>query len=175
MDSGQIHTILTEELDNEQVNYLGVFPRDRIPITSLDSPCCLVHNTDPYGQSGTHWVAIYKDRHNRGFYFDSFGIPPQHRESKLCLDHCKEYYYNKRKLQSIWSTVCGQYCIFFVTHMARGYSMDQIIKFLNDNNDTESNDTFVNDYITTKYNIANLSTVDYPFILKQISKSLKKK
>ena len=44
------------------------------------------------------------------------------------------------KLQSAWSDVCGQYCIFYLSHRARGQGMSNIVHLFN-------NDTILNYYL----------------------------
>ena len=41
--------------------------------------------------------------------------------------------FNRRKLQSAWSDVCGQYCIFYLSHIARGQSMNTIVQLFDNN------------------------------------------
>jgi hypothetical protein len=54
-------------------NYFkGVYPSNKIPPCN-QYPCALVVNTDPIGQPGTHWVAIYAVNQSSVEYFDSFG------------------------------------------------------------------------------------------------------
>ena len=44
-----------------------------------------------------------------------------------------EWEHNKIQLQSVFSTVCGQYCIYFLYHRCRKRSMASIVNsFVND-------------------------------------------
>lgn len=178
MDSKTIYTVLqNDERVTRDLNFLGVFPLDMIPVTALlQYPCCLVVNTKPKDNPGEHWVCIVKTEENRGIYFDSFGYPPSNLpEIGLVLDSCDEWTYNESRLQSVISTVCGQYCIFFLTHFARGYSMDHITSLINDAGDQFANDALVFNYIRNKYDIASLQKlpiIDFPFVFQQISRSL---
>ena len=59
------------------VRLLGVFARDDLPgITSEIRPWCLILNTDPKDQPGTHWLALYTPKENPIELFDSFGFLP---------------------------------------------------------------------------------------------------
>ena len=39
-------------------------------------PSAYVINSDPSTEPGEHWIAVYFDKHGRGKYFDSYGLPP---------------------------------------------------------------------------------------------------
>ena len=60
--------------------------------------------------------------------------------------HCDKWGVNERKLQSNWLDVCGQYCIFFLTHRAHGYSMNKLVDLFG--NDTVLNDSKVSGNVT---------------------------
>ena len=55
------------------------------------------------------------------------------------------------KLQSAWSDVCGQYCIFYLAHRARGTSMNKIAQLFK--NDTMLDDTKVVQFIKSHFKI----------------------
>jgi len=120
---------------------LGVFPADRVPlevITDVNGVCtlrsrvndttlptnvnyCFILNTDPYGQPGMHWLGFfYNCSTNTLEYFDSFGMPlASYAAVHAALDICNLSVVciavNVRgMLQSVVSTVCGQYCVVFL-------------------------------------------------------------
>jgi hypothetical protein len=39
-------------------SFIGVFPSDIIP-RSVTQSVCLILNTDPHTQKGSHWLAVY--------------------------------------------------------------------------------------------------------------------
>ena len=85
----------------------GVFAADELPKTFDTFPYGFVANTDPSTEPGTHWVAFYFPSRDKGEFFDSYGYPPEH----YGFESYKIETWNKYKLQSSWSNVCGQYCI----------------------------------------------------------------
>ena len=178
MDAQQIYSILKSDEVVNANNFLGCFPLDLIPISALKHPCCLVINTKPQNHPGEHWVAVIKSENNRGIYFDSYGIPPYNLpEIEEILNECESWKFNNIALQSPFSAVCGQYVIFFLTHITRGYSLDHIVYLLNDTGDQYANDAFIYQYIKDKYiddvdSIKKLKIIDIPFIFTQISKTL---
>ena len=63
---------------------------------------------------GEHWVAIYVDDDRRyGEYFDSLGRAPTRLFERYMNEHCREWTYNRKQLQSIISRFCGHYCACF--------------------------------------------------------------
>lgn len=176
MDNKQLFTILKHDERVGDYNFLGVFPRDLIPVDSVTKfPCCFVVNTKPHTHPGEHWVCVLKTEDNKGIYFDSYGQPPfNFEEVGLVLENCTEWKFNDVPLQSPLSTVCGQYCIFFLTHIVRGYSLKHIAHMLNEG-DSCANDAFIYNYIKEMYpveKIKQVKVIDFPFIFSQISKSI---
>ena len=128
--------------------FLDVFAADQlpyqIPVGSLAiANCC--NREDP----GQHWVAICQETSNRLVMFDSFGLPPSayNLENKLPAD---VIVYNNRQLQSVFSNVCGQYCLYYCYFKARGYDMSDILTIFS--NDVVSNDYNVFYYVLRLFN-----------------------
>lgn len=171
MNSSEIYSILKQDQFIDNINFLGVFPSDLIPLSALSYPCCLVVNTKPISSEGEHWVAIIKSSENIGYYFDSYGMSPANfPEAATVLDTTQKWDYNDVQLQSLLTTVCGQYCVFFLLHMARGLSPEKIINFLNDNGDTAANDAFIFTFFKQHYTgLEDSKLIDFPFIKKQIA------
>ena len=120
--------------------FVGVFAADELP-TLNTFPSGFVANTDPSTEPGTHWVAFYFPSREKGEFFDSYGHPPEHYGFKSYNIET----WNQHKLQSSWSNVCGQYCIFYLYHKSRGYSMSKIVNMFTDN--TAINDSKVACYV----------------------------
>ena len=129
-------------------NFSEVYAADELP-KSLDTfPCGFIANTDPSTKPGTHWVAFYFSSHEKGEFFDSYGYSPkQYKFFKFY----KPEIWNDRKLQSSFSEVCGQYCIFYLYHKSRGYSMSKIVNMFTDN--TSLNDCNVACYVKKHFNV----------------------
>jgi len=72
MDRDCINTLLWANV--RRSNYLGCFPADELPVAEK-WPCCLVANTDPAGETGAHWVAMYMPEPRRLEYFCPLGMP----------------------------------------------------------------------------------------------------
>ena len=125
----------------------GVFAADELPKTFDTFPYGFVANTDPSTEPGTHWVAFYFPSRDKGEFFDSYGYPPEH----YGLESYEIETWNKYKLQSSWSNVCGQYCIFYLYRKSRGYSMSKIVNLFTDS--TSINDCNVACYVKKHFNV----------------------
>ena len=81
--------------------------------------------------------------------------------------HSYEWEFNTHKLQSGWSNVCGQYCIFYISHRTRGHSMKNIVQLFS--NDTMLNDAKVSQFVKNHFNIM-LNRSNFVNFNNQISK-----
>jgi hypothetical protein len=150
MNTAQIRHALEQDPIARKM-FFGVFPSDKLPQTLEKYPCGFVANTDPSGKPGTHWIAFYFPSEGEGEFFDSYGRSPNYyKEFKKFLGK-HSWDYNERKLQSDWSDVCGQYCIFYLSYRARSVSMKKIVQMFS--NDTMLNDQKVFRFVQTHFKI----------------------
>ena len=143
MDGATIENVLKKGLCCTRTHFLGVFALDQLPkLTQF--PCCFVANTDPISLPGTHWVAFYYDSPTSLEFFDSYGQTPHEYKfpisKKISSLTCNSY-----PIQSLVSTVCGQFCIFYLFHRARNIPLTQIISELRSFPDPES---YVRSFVT---------------------------
>ena len=105
------------------VRWLGVFARDELPdVTSEIRPWCLILNTDPKDQPGTHWLALYAPKAGFIELFDSFNFSPiTYSLESLHILHLGF------PLQSISTSVCGYYCIVYIYLRSRNKSINELI------------------------------------------------
>ena len=54
-----------------------------------------------------------------------------------------------KMLQNPFSTLCGEYCLFFAYHLSRNYDLEYVIRFFS--NDCVRNDQNVKDFIWRKF------------------------
>lgn len=123
---------------------VGVYAADRIP-RNLSLPAAIVANTDTSDKEGSHWIAFYIDKNASAIFFDSYGSPPS---SPFHLErlkrNCVRFQWNKNKLQSIDSQVCGEYCIMFLYHMCSGVSLRTFVKLFS--SETRTNDRMASQF-----------------------------
>ena len=128
--------------------FRGVFAADEMP--DLDTfPCGFIANTDPSTEPGTHWVSFYFPSCDKGEFFDSYGYPPEYYGEPFRSYNVETI--NSHKLLSSWSEVCGHYCIFYLYHRSRGYSMRKIVNMFSSN--TTINDCKVSCYVKKHFNV----------------------
>lgn len=166
--------------------FVGVFPADKLPVLATrrrrngrkrrreaeKKTVSLIANVDGHREIGSHWIAIYIDSRGRGEFFDSYG-----RHPTLCSPYFTKFLnanadvwtYNRKSLQSSWSTVCGQYCLYYLIRRARGDSMSSILSEFNSRTRGQ-NDQRVYHYINN-YLHSPPPLVDANFLYNQIAKS----
>ena len=120
----------------------------------LERPEGYIVNVDGSDKPGSHWVAMFfpttPDGEGDGVaeFMDPLGEKPNHYSEhfKTFLENnSSTYIYNKYVLQSPWSNVCGQYCLFYALHRCRNIPMSTITNMFT--NDKEWNDMLVRDFI----------------------------
>lgn len=105
----------------------GVFPCDKLPI-NLRKPALIVANTHPSFKPGEHWVAFYFDEHGQAEYFDSYGLRPTNKYFKRFLNrNCVKYGFNRQRLQSDFTSLCGNYCCIYLYNKARGIPLKKML------------------------------------------------
>ena len=120
--------------------FRGVYSCNDLPV---DGRGLMVCNTDPRGKPGSHWIAIYIED-GLGEYFDSFGRRPTEEFERYLNQHCKQWTFNDKQLQSIASRFCGYYCVYYCVLRCRGFSLRRIVASLS--NDTGFNDVIVHGF-----------------------------
>ena len=129
----------------DNVRWLGVFARDELPDLNREiRPWCLILNTDPKDQPGTHWLALYAPSARSIELFDSFGFSP----SIYSLDFLNPLH-SSYSLQSPSTSVCGHYCIVYIYLRSQNYSLYDIVDMLTD---ISNRDEWLKQYI---YNMQN--------------------
>lgn len=129
----------------------GVYAPDTMP-QYVNYPSCYVSNTAPSWTSGQHWVAFYFDSYGNGEFYDSLGNPPEHYQPsfKHFMDiNCRNQVFQRKQIQSSWSSVCGSHCIYYLTWRCRGSSLPDIVNRFS--RDTAYNDYIVAEFVNTHY------------------------
>ncbi len=102
MNGNQLKEILARD-SYARRTFCGVFPRDELVFISVDTskPSTYIINTDTSYGRGEHWVVVYFNGLGKGEYFDSFGLPPRHRDIEQFINrYVLGYQYNRRILQN---------------------------------------------------------------------------
>jgi hypothetical protein len=130
--------------------WLGAVPIDfddltQLKIKSLDfdvlyrnnkTKIGIIFNLDESWKSGSHWVASYANlKEGQVYYFDSYGIPPEHR-IRTYMRRVANYYKDNLKINidanhnkirhQYGGSECGVYSINFILRLLRGDSFKDI-------------------------------------------------
>lgn len=106
-------------------HFRGVFLRDTLPKKPLTNECGIL-NLDSSDGSGTHWVCWYKSREGK-WYFDSYGLQPPNE----LIEYLKSpIFYNTERVQQADQVFCGHLCLYVLTEMNNGQSLQSIINDL---------------------------------------------
>lgn len=130
---------------NMRIPFGGVYAVNTLPKTpEMRRPLIYIVNTAPSFTKGDHWTCIYFGVDDIPEFFDSYGFSPK-LEFELFMG--KPYRKNITQLQGFFSTVCGQYCMFYlymryICHMR----MDDILGFLLQKGSKQA-DEYVNRFI----------------------------
>ena len=143
MNSEQIDKALRSD-DTVKEVYVGTFPADLLP-NPKEFPGAYIANTQPSRMSREHWVAFYCDN-NEVECFDSYGKNPTDYSDYIAKWVDDEYQVIQIEvLQAHDSTVCGQYCMFFILVRAYGFSYQDVLSALT--SDSRVNDKFICKFI----------------------------
>ena len=145
----------------------GVFPRDKLPSKVKTFPRAYIANTDNSREPGKHWVVFFFENEHYAEFFDSYGNAPEYLApefERFLKKNVANYVHNTERLQGDYSTVCGQFCLFFLYQRCRGRDIFDIVRLLGD--DAEINDMMVNEFINLKYDI-NYDVTDLNYLVKQ--------
>ena len=167
MDSQQLRRIMKSERIG-RLYFRGVFASNELKEQIVDKyPSAYIANTEPSHKSGEHWVAFYFDHSGKAEFYCSYGESPRSYDfDKWIQKNSTSWIYHKDRLQGDLSSVCGQYCLFFLLHRLRDISIKDV--FTQDN---DMNDSLVNEFIRNRFNL-DTNVIDEEFLLKQIAKAL---
>ena len=165
MNNREIDNLLNSNPKTKTI-FAGVYPYDLLPLnTNILKPSAFIINTDPHYKRGEHWIAIYFPMEGLPELFDSYGFPIIIPKLKQFIGN-QPYHYNKNLIQDMFSSVCGQYCIYFIYCKSIGKSLNSIVNSFGTNK--ALNDEYVNSVIQTIFNV-DLPIYNISFMKKQIS------
>lgn len=141
--------------------FCGVYPIDRLPPVHDGA---YVINTAPALHPGLHWLALIVKGQSIE-YFDSYGGKPSPKLRQWARN--KSWVCNPTPLQSPFTSVCGQYCVYYLLHRARGFDLVSIL--MDFGVDVDENDKLVYDFVAKRYDLDHLTLVDTENIILQAS------
>ena len=158
MNTFQLAQVLTKD-PFVKGSFAGVYACDHLSYIEINKyPKSFLVNTDPMELPGTHWITTSFNEQMKEEFFDSYGkhlVNYNKHFSDLINRNAVEWGHNKIQLQSAFSTVCGQYCIYFLYHRCRKRSMSSIVNsFVSDK---LHNYQLVYDFVRRKYRQIHIS------------------
>ena len=107
----------------------GVYPSDKLPASVSQYPALYIANVDTSDKPGSHWVGFHFTKEQEGENFDSYGARPSKYSGTFTTflnNNSNQWIFNTVTLQSIYSKVCGHYCLYFALYRSRQISMSTI-------------------------------------------------
>ena len=161
MNTQQIDSILKHD-SRVGPTFHGVYALDELPY--FETGTCVI-NTSPSTEKTGHWVAMFVTD-NTAEYFDSYGQEPAINLKRRWWN--KSWVTNPVPLQSPLSAVCGHYCIYYLMHKVRGYSMESIV--MDFGGDVDYNDEMVHEFIESRFDIKT-KLVDTEGVIRQLARA----
>ena len=169
MNSGQIEKALKKNRATAP-HFKGVFARDSLPKNPEEG--FYVVKFDKLGEPGSHWVCIQIGKSSNS-YFDSYGKrAPKFAAVHFCrfLRNKKKIERNSKQLQSEFSTMCGQWCMYFVWRKCTGWNMKNITSPFKSEIPL-TNDNVMNNLVRKTFG-TDKSVIDRPFLKEQMCKQM---
>ena len=116
--------------------FQGTFPCDGLPRPPKKNACYIV-NTDPTGQPGQHWIALWLENQLIEV-MDSYGLPLEwYRTTQPLIDWIttldkRHWVTNGTTLQGLHSAACGHYCLAYLKLKARGGTLSDFLALFSD-------------------------------------------
>lgn len=168
MNNLQIESLMRRHAATRRI-FVGVYAADTLPPRPRKiRPCAYIVNTDPQKLPGTHWICCYFPK--AGFeaeYFDSYGQPPVESIRFFLESQSGSFKSSSIKLQNFFSTVCAQYCIYFVMQRIADKSFASIVSGL-ERLSASVSDKYVNAFVEVSFG-QNLPVYDTAFLLRQFA------
>ena len=162
MNSKQLITILKGDPYVGPM-FRGVYPINLLPVIKDGA---YVINTAPDTHPGLHWVALLVQG-NSIEYFDSYGGDPSPKLRRWA--GTKKWVSNPIPLQSPFTSVCGQYCVFYLLQRARGIDLTTILMDFDAN--VDGNDKLVYEFVEDHFDLQHLTMVDTANVISQLSQA----
>ena len=129
MDTIQLTLILRKDKFTRGV-FQGVYPSDKLPASVSQYPALYIANVDTSEKPGSHWVAFFFLQGAGGSILRFLRRPPSKYSGTFTTflnNNSNKWIFNAVTLQSIYSKVCGHYCLYFALYRSQQISMSTIV------------------------------------------------
>jgi hypothetical protein len=128
-----ISNVLTHDAKTRHI-FRGVFSLNETVKKPTKVPAAYIYNVVPRGTVG-HWICLYVSSNFEVEFFGSYGMRPPRKLLTMARGWTRRVTWNKIRFQNYNTNVCGLYAIYFLHFRCRGWTMNQIQKHFNENND----------------------------------------
>ena len=126
-----------------------VFALDQFLNAKLEDKGIYICNDEPSTKSGSHWFLIFKEP-SKIYFIDSFARHPRfYRIEEKLRTMKKPITFSNEIIQNPFSTVCGEYCLFFAYHLCRNVPIETIYTLFT--TDCIDNDEIVKNFVWKTY------------------------
>lgn len=133
MNTLEIYSFVHKDTDCSR-SFIGVYSRDQLPRRLYRFPCSFIVNTDKQNEPGEHWLAFYYDENRHATFFDPCGLSPSVYGLEAFLHRtANTWTYNSKRIQSFFSVLCGQICLFFIYFKSKRFSLNYITSLFSNN------------------------------------------
>lgn len=146
MNTVEVLNCLNKIVDHSDFQ-IGVLASNELSKVDYQKNFCIIVNSDPSYLSGRHWVSFFK-KEDTVYFFCSFGHSVDFYGSyftHFAKMVSTSIHYNPVQIQSNYSSICGQYCLYFLYCSANGILFDSFLNVFT------SDDLIQNDFIVEKF------------------------
>ena len=126
---------------NAKTSYFfdGIYSKDTFNDYEIkEKSSFIICNTDPSDKPGEHWILFFCNENESVDFYDSLGRDITYYGTEFYNFVTKKisngWHYCKERTQPIGTSLCGEYCMYYVLMKCTGYEMSKIIKSMNPEN-----------------------------------------
>ena len=109
---------------------MGCVMDDELPAESRTArEECRIVNLQDSDENGSHWVCYFKKGELK-YYFDSYGLDPSNEVHNYLKSPIISSTY---QIQKMGTTICGQYCLYVLYYLGKGFDFPDILYKLRGN------------------------------------------
>lgn len=127
LSTEQLESALEQLMNRTNVREYFVIAADQMKDLKITKyPAVVIQNVDLITQPGSHWISYFFVSAKEVEYFDSYG------KHLYIYDFVEKpdariTFQNTRVLQGWFSSLCGEFCLYFLYHRAIGLSFDHVL------------------------------------------------
>lgn len=131
---------------------VGILAADELPKQLQSFPVTFKVNTDKRVDPRRHCVVFYISSRTNGEFFNRYGSSPSYYSNAFQFVFNRnglKMTYNQRRLQGYDSSMCGQYCVYYLRQRCRAMEMKFVVEPFTQN--YANNDQFVYSYVNRTF------------------------